>query len=213
MEQSENRQSAAKLEWRTIAENTSYMVSNSGLVKSLKTNKILKFGNRSRYYTVSLSENGKMVTRYVHRLVALAFIPNPYNKRYVNHLDHNIKNNNSNNLEWCTASENARHSYEKNRRVAEYRTTRKEITEKMINTTKKRVVQYDLFGQQINCFESAAEASRQTKINSKGISSVCRGKRKTAGGFIWRFQEGSTTKCEGKPSSTAPNSETREDIV
>lgn len=80
MKQKENGQSAAKLEWRIIDEDTNYMVSNTGLVKRIETNRILKFGNQKRYYTVALHSNGQRKDRYVHRLVALAFLPNPENK-------------------------------------------------------------------------------------------------------------------------------------
>ena len=54
------------------------------------------------------TSTGKRKDRYVHRLVAEAFIPNPDGKRFVNHKDCNRINNNMNNLEWCTVTENTR---------------------------------------------------------------------------------------------------------
>lgn len=52
----------------------------------------------------------KRVDMYIHRLVALAFIPNPDNKKFINHIDTNRSNNHVDNLEWCTSKENNQHS-------------------------------------------------------------------------------------------------------
>lgn len=59
----------------------------------------------------SLWNEGKVKCIWVHRLVAIAFIPNPENKAHVNHLDWNPSNNNVSNLEWATPSENEKYSY------------------------------------------------------------------------------------------------------
>ena len=66
--------------------------------------------NKQGYRQVTLSKNAKSHTLRVHRLVALAFIPNPLNKPYINHIDGNKTNNCVDNLEWCTASENNWHA-------------------------------------------------------------------------------------------------------
>ena len=97
-----------------------YQISNLGNVKSLETwtgdkyirrEKILKnmvYGNG--YYYVCLSKNGKVKKYKVNRLVAQAFIPNPDNKPFTNHIDGDKLNNNVDNLEWCTQSENMKHA-------------------------------------------------------------------------------------------------------
>lgn len=89
MKQSANGQSAAKLEWRIIEECPCYAVSNTGLVKNLRTNQVLKLNRRARYYTAALQMGGVRKNRYVHRLVAVAFVPNPDNLPYVNHINFN----------------------------------------------------------------------------------------------------------------------------
>ena len=100
---------------------TLYQISNLGNIKSLPKGdgngyreRLLKpeakNHNHTTYYRVSLSKDGKVKRYAVHRLVAEAFIPNPENKPFVNHIDNNGSNNNVENLEWCTHSENMQHS-------------------------------------------------------------------------------------------------------
>lgn len=91
-----------------------YQVSNLGRVKNAN-DKILKGGYlNKRYLAVGLTKNGLLKTMTIHRLVAIAFIPNPENKLQVNHKDGVKKNNNANNLEWNTHSENTFHAYKNN---------------------------------------------------------------------------------------------------
>jgi hypothetical protein len=70
--------------------------------------KILKSSDRCGYLTVSLSKGNKGKMYNIHRLIALAFIDNPENKRCVDHIDNNKVNINISNLRWCTNSENSR---------------------------------------------------------------------------------------------------------
>lgn len=87
-----------------------YEVSNIGNIKNSKTNKILKQPKRSGYPSVGMAKNKIAKNHRIHRLVAMAFIENPENKRCVNHKDGNKLNNNVENLEWCTHSENNYHA-------------------------------------------------------------------------------------------------------
>ena len=84
-----------------------YQVSNTGQIKSLKSNKILSQSKTgSGYYKVTLSKNNKPHYVMIHRIVAKTFLDNPNNYNVVNHIDANKENNNSNNLEWCTDRHN-----------------------------------------------------------------------------------------------------------
>ena len=71
-----------------------------------------KFSRKGRYRAVSITIDSKQYHLYVHRLVALTYIPNPENKPTVNHIDGNPSNNNFKNLEWATHSEQTAHAYE-----------------------------------------------------------------------------------------------------
>ena len=90
-----------------------YAVDEYGNVYSLVQGRSRRKGilrsyqNTAGYLKVNLyDKNGKCKKKYVHRLVAEAFIPNPLHKPNVNHKDCNVKNNSVDNLEWCTQSEN-----------------------------------------------------------------------------------------------------------
>lgn len=95
-----------------------YQISNLGSrVKSLKRksvtkNKILKLAIYGEYYGVYLFKNGKRKHCFVHKLKAIAFIPNPENKPVVNHKDNDKLNNKINNLEWATYSEDKLHAWQ-----------------------------------------------------------------------------------------------------
>ena len=89
-----------------------YKVSNLGRIKSLGNGKTRKENilrltkDKYGYLYITLSENGKLKKFKVHRLVAMAFIPNPNNYTQINHKDENRSNNRVENLEWCTQKYN-----------------------------------------------------------------------------------------------------------
>lgn len=97
--------------WKAIEGYPDYQVSNLGRVKSLKFNREIILKPRIKNYAyVSLSFNSLCNNFYIHRLVAIAFIPNPENKLEVNHIDGNKYNNSVSNLEWNTSKENKSHA-------------------------------------------------------------------------------------------------------
>lgn len=112
--------------WKDIAGYEGfYLVSNFGRIKSVAINR--KYGkktNRTIYCKPNIIKSGYCYTQLckngyssrkgiqIHRLVANAFLPNPFNKPDVNHKDGNKQNNRVDNLEWVTKSENSKHAFE-----------------------------------------------------------------------------------------------------
>ena len=173
-----------------------YEVSDMGRVKSIERfkNNYSKLqlvpekikstqDNNHGYLQVYLCKNNNPKTITVHRLVAIAFIPNPENKRTINHINGIKTDNRVENLEWNTYSENHLHAYRTGLR-----------TSAMIgkfgikNPYHKSILQYSLNGKFIAEYGSGYEAMRKTGINNKCISRVCLGGRKKTGGFIWKFK-------------------------
>lgn len=91
-----------------------FSVTEDGRVYSHRTFKFLSQGTLHNGYKCISSKiggrKGKYICLRVHRMVAEAYVSNPFNKPFVNHLDGVKDNNNAWNLEWCTAAENNRHA-------------------------------------------------------------------------------------------------------
>jgi hypothetical protein len=124
--------------------------------------------DRKGYLSVRLYGAGKKMDIKVHRLVAVSFIPNPDNLPQINHKDENKENNSVNNLEWCDCYYNMHYGS----RIAK---------------TSKPICQYSRDGDLVARHPSMNEAARITGIQETNICAVAIGKRKSAGGFVWRY--------------------------
>lgn len=142
------------------------------------------------YLRVNLSKNSKAKITMVHRIVAELFIPNPKNLPVVNHIDGNKRNPDISNLEWVTYSENSNHAFSNGLSKISDKckaAASKVAAENGAKTTQKGVDRLDMSGKYIDSFKSIRDAERITGINRVNIGEVCRGKRKTAHGYRWRF--------------------------
>lgn len=169
------------MEWRDIKDYEGYyQVSDTGLVRAVERTitfsdgrkrkypeKILPtkewFHNGKGYLMVTLTKSHKSKGFSVHRLVAEAFIPNPYNYPQVNHKDEDKSNNASDNLEWCDSLYNIRYSMSVS------------------------VTQYDKEWNTITIWSSIADAAESLNIPSPNIINCCKKKARSAGGFFWAY--------------------------
>lgn len=167
-----------KEKYKEIIGHENYFIYNTGKVFSMKTNKFLtSTPDNKGYYKVTIDKKSYSI----HRLVAKYFVPNPYNKNQVNHIDGNKNNNKYTNLEWCTGSENMKHAFENGLN---------EISEERKEKSKKKIIQIDLkTNKQIKIFDSADDVEKELGIHHGNIAGVCKGRRKSAGGFGWKYLE------------------------
>ena len=172
--------------WKAIAGYEGlYEVSDQGRVKSLNYNhtgkeSILKPGkNSSGYLHVIICKNGHRKQTLVHRIVAEAFIPNPKGLATVNHKDEIKSNNSASNLEWMSQRDNNNYGTH-NKRVAESHINHPSLSKQVQMLDKST-------GELLATFPSTHEAERVTCIDKSNISKCCNGKRKSVGGYIWRY--------------------------
>lgn len=150
-----------------------YLVSTGGQIWSLHRHRALKPKiDKYGYEVVSLSLNGVLHHRTVHRLVAQAFIPNSLNLPTVNHINENKTDNRVVNLEWASVRDNDNHG-----------TRNQRMSDSKCNNPVEQVFPD---GTTI-VYKGAKDASRKTSINRCQIAKCCKNLAKTAGGYKWRY--------------------------
>lgn len=196
----DNQQPSNKAEWKQVLEHPNYEVNSKGEIRHKIRKHILKpRSNKGGYMYVNFKINGKNTNFAVHRIVANAFLPNPNGYTEVNHKDYDKTNNCIENLEWVSSSINKKHAF---------------LKQENRDSRAKGVNQFSKDGKFIKTFSSVTEAAKEMNCCVSAISNCCLGRTKTSQGFRWSFIEGSTTKYERKPISSAQDSKKLdEDIV
>lgn len=140
--------------------------------------------NPSGYYCIALCKDGKYKYINIHRLVAIAFIPNPNNLPQVNHIDEDKTNNRVDNLEWCTAQYNTNYG---NRTQKAAKSNSIAQKGKCRPKRYKKINQKDMNGVFIKQYESITAASKENNIPQSLISGCLMGKTKSTYGYKWEY--------------------------
>lgn len=168
-----------------------YQASNFGRIKRLKgvvaiKNSHLKqrtvperictlFPQPNDYLAVCISKEGIKIRALVHRLVAMAFIPNPDNLPQVNHKDEDKTNNHIDNLEWASAKQNINFG------------TR---TQRMIISQGKKINCYSKERKLVGVFDAISIAISKLSLPNRAtpnITKCCKGQIKSAYGYVWEY--------------------------
>ena len=181
-------------QWKDIiGYENEYQINQFGEIRTLKDSPKLKKYNvlkpqinkRNGYVYQMLYKNGKEKLLRVHRLVAMAFLPNPNNLPQVNHKDGNKQNNSVDNLEWCEQSYNMKHAFKTG--LEKPSEKQKAAVRKTNEKKRKRVVR--TMGDEKNEYESATVAARKNNVGISTICRYCNKKRMPKDGASWQYIE------------------------
>lgn len=182
-----------------------YQVSNMGRVRALdrvkpnsggqiaKGHILPSYNNGNGYLWVSLWKFNKSKHIYVHRLVAMAFIPNPSNLPIINHKDEDKSNNRHDNLEWCTQKYNINYGNHMKRLKESY----------IANGNNRPIDVYDMKGTFLKTFDCSNEVCKEIGINRRGLYLACQGVTKSYKGYRFAFH-GEPLKPYMKEGKAAP---------
>lgn len=184
--------------WKDIEGYPHYKVSSLGNVMSNHKGKwrLLKLNHQyAGYLRVTLFNNSGPKTKRVHRLVAEAFIPNTENKETVDHINGIRTDNSVENLRWCSIKENNSAElsvHNKRMKRIEYFSDVKNIEKHRTilgNLMGRPILQYSLSGEFIREHDSISSAARCIEKGNSSICDCCKGKRKSAYGYVWKYKD------------------------
>lgn len=180
--------------------------------KQIRKGKILKFGVNGGYLHVNLWKDKKGISKKIHQLLAITFnLPNPNNYIDINHITENKDFNHIgivdneivySSIEWCDSKYNNNFgsrperlkypkSEETKRKLSEAHKGKKhseETKRKLSKAFSKPIQQYTKDMVFIREWQSATQASKELGIDNSAIIKVCRGRKKTCNGYIWRYK-------------------------
>lgn len=190
--------------WKEIEWFDNYQISNLGRVKNIKFDRYVKpLLDNKGYLTVNLYKNGKMKRLLLHRLISIAFIPNPENKPCIDHINTDRLDNRIENLRWCTQKENHNNplsivnhgNASRGRIVSEEQ--KKNQSEKMkgrfkgVRKSSKKIIQLTLDGIFVREWDAIKDAAESLGVSSSAIWNCLNGKCqvKSIKGFKWEYKK------------------------
>lgn len=184
--------------WVPIKWDTSYEINRDGEVyfkggytsngKRRRSQFVAKTLGDKGYYIVHLNKKVYLL----HRLIAETFIPNPNNLPEVDHIDGTRQNNSISNLRWVTHKENLNNPVAIQREIDSHTGKTGKYCHNSVSIT-----QLDLDGNYIREWDSMADVTRELGISTGNICSCCQGKYKTAGGYIWKYNQSPQIELKG----------------
>lgn len=161
-----------------------YILYSDWSVLNTVSNKFIAHINSSWYIQVSLNKK----KFYLHRLLAIAFIPNPFGYKEINHIDWNKSNNDLSNLEWCNRSMNLKHAFKNWLAFTDISRL------KLMNKLAKEkcsigINQFNTDWTFLKTWSSSMDIERALWIYHNNVTKCCKQKVKTAWWFLWRYSK------------------------